>query len=860
MAQQKPTPTFDPTKPFEVFNPNAPFTLGDTTNGGRGGGAGPAGKTGANPLAGMEPQAGPGESSGWWNVASNFVKNFSEQLNPLPMLEILLMPGSPWKIGAMGQAMTEAHLQQLTKARDNYRKGNISEAVGHLMAGVIPLVGPPSGAIGEQIAQGDVSGGAGAMAGLITSIVAPGIATRINITPKLVNLAKSAEKAAVHGMASTMVPKTGPNKLQIGNMANEVAPDLLRDSTMGNVWSREALRRKVETRFQQAEQTLDAAHEARLKNRPINGPAVIQALEDTKARLIAQPMQGSSLTKAPDGPTTKRGPISVEGGVTGAMRTGTPSSTSVTFGNSMPMRSAPKPIGEAVVPGPTAARVAMIDSAIADIKALGDVVDFDALRKIRMAYDGPAKARYNPSITADFLKRTGESSGAADVTSVIRDVLSRQDKSVAAANSEYSLMRSAMTVLEAADEAALVRPSSRRVVGTAAAGGFAGLHFGGPGGAVAGTVLGPVLDAALTSGVTTQVGVSRMLLKFADAVKNRQANVAARTINQAAGTVGVTIEPGVTKTLVDTLKMPAGKAIRNAFEAVRNSNDTGAIGPLSRREFLKTAAAAPMAAKAALGGEAAATVDATAPTNFAARYPTQWKKAVSGWTDVFNKRADELGPMTPEEALKTKDAIGTSDFDLQVAEVERLGVPKNESRQLVSNAFSDESINPAIDRANNALRLTPDEWKKFNKKDDPTKPAKSTKPEGDYTLRVGKEYHPTGFRNYAEALGEYTNLLTRADETMLPLGTKVAIEKAGASKPIKQYTVGRDRSVSAQFQRAKTANAADSVSDMFQRTQMSGLSDEYPLLNGKPMGRRKKAAYDRMQDDNMVLRWFRKDE
>lgn len=53
--------------------------------------------------------------------------------------------------------------------------GRLSMAGGHALAGALPLVGPAAARAGEQIASGDVAGGLGAGAGLVTSMLAPSV-------------------------------------------------------------------------------------------------------------------------------------------------------------------------------------------------------------------------------------------------------------------------------------------------------------------------------------------------------------------------------------------------------------------------------------------------------------------------------------------------------------------------------------------------------------------------------------------------------------------------------------------------------------------------------------------------------------
>src|SRR5207247_10371873 len=116
------------------------------------------------------------------------------------------------------------------------------------------------------------------------------------------------------------------------------------------------------------------------------------------------------------------------------------------------------PLGADVVPGPNAARVAVIDQAVDELRQLGPEARYEPIRRIRQAYDSQAKTVYSPSVTADYLKAHGGKLGAADGTGTLREGLARWDPKTAAANSQYSLYRTANDVLEATAEVERTRP------------------------------------------------------------------------------------------------------------------------------------------------------------------------------------------------------------------------------------------------------------------------------------------------------------------------------------------------------------------------------------------------------------------
>src|SRR5690606_21255775 len=66
----------------------------------------------------------------------------------------------------------------LTKGKQAYDEGRISEAVGHTVAGLLPVVGPVAGHIGEEVGSGDPRRMARAV-GTGASLAAPAAVARV---------------------------------------------------------------------------------------------------------------------------------------------------------------------------------------------------------------------------------------------------------------------------------------------------------------------------------------------------------------------------------------------------------------------------------------------------------------------------------------------------------------------------------------------------------------------------------------------------------------------------------------------------------------------------------------------------------
>lgn len=353
--------------------------------------------------------------------------------------------------------------------------GKVLRTGGHGIAAIVPGVGPAAADAAGKIADGDVAGGMGEFAGMLA---APGLA-KIAASPIKTTLraasragAPAALESAAASKIAEMAPKVGPNKTRLANKAREIAPALVRDmADNGAPLTKGGFHEQVKLRLLEAESALDDASNARLPTKTFSTKEILKGLEEAKAELTAKAVGK----------------------------------------------------GKDVVPGPNAARVAMIDQAIEEVRQVrGPMVNYETIRRIRQAYDGPAKTVYNPSLTADFLKQKGSALGAADVTRVLRNQLAKWDPQTAAANAKYSLYKSADDVLSALAEVERARPKVGRQIMARLTGVLAGGQAG-PAGAAAGFLGAPLLDSALASGFTTTFKTAATLQRLADAI--RAANI-----------------------------------------------------------------------------------------------------------------------------------------------------------------------------------------------------------------------------------------------------------------------------------------------------------------------------------------------
>lgn len=377
---------------------------------------------------------------------------------------------------------------QWTQAAEAGREGRYSEMIGHGAAGSIPLIGPTAAAIGEQAAEGDVSGAVGATTGLLLpSLVKPvvkGVTRTVGATaPRLrATIAERLGTRAAANISEVMTPQVGPNKLRFGGMAEQVAPELAKRPELA-AWSRTGYEAKIGQAFETAVAKLDEAANARLSARTFSTKPIADALRKARQRWVAEPAEASKFPKVGD--------------------------TAEAFGRE-------------VIPPENAARVARIDQALADLDQLGPSAKYESLRRIREAADQSARIKYSPSMTQDFLKASGNASGSADVAGVLRENLAKFDPQTAAANTEYALFKKASDVLEAVAEVERSRPKVGRQLIAKWAGASAGAQAAGLPGAVTGYVLAPILDSVLSQAPTMKLQTAKLMTQLAEAMQKGQ--------------------------------------------------------------------------------------------------------------------------------------------------------------------------------------------------------------------------------------------------------------------------------------------------------------------------------------------------
>lgn len=448
------------------------------------------------------------------SAVSRFTKNAAEMLNPIEIVKGLgQMVRHPLDTY---ESMVDQSANQFIKANEAYERGGLSEAVGHGAAGVLPMIGPLAAEAGEQIGAGDVAGGLGKAAGILAGPKA--LKELVKVPARIPATRAMLERGAAARVADVMSPKASNQVARrMGAKAEKIAPEILKENRGG--WSRAALQKQILGKLADAEQGLDAATDARLEARAIDTRPILDALNDSRGRLTSKAIVGSRAMPVIE---------DVGQGVPPPSNLHTPSLTKPSF--SQPSFSEPvpapaqkvktaAPIGEDVVPAPNKPRVSQIDQAIDELKRLGPVSQYEPLRVMRQAYDGPAKTVYNPSLVDDFLKKSGEAKGAADVTAALRETLAKADPATAEANARYALYKSASDILEAAEQIEKAKPKTGRQIMARLTATMFGGQTAGVAGAAAGYTLAPAMDSLVNAGFTTKLKTAQLMQALADATK-----------------------------------------------------------------------------------------------------------------------------------------------------------------------------------------------------------------------------------------------------------------------------------------------------------------------------------------------------
>ena len=438
------------------------------------------------------------------NTLGTFLSHAGAQVNPVPVGQMIPFPhamgGAGWDAPVTAaKGMLAAQGVPLDNAIAAYKSGNTGQAAVHLLNYFLPIIGPILDKSGNELQKGQYAAGLGDAMGLAGAIVGPKVAGQVSSAALASRpaqaIADTADAAASRRITDVIKPTVGANKVRFANMATDVAPAVARETTG---LTRSALADSIAGKLEESTSGLDEAANQRLGARSVPTQPIIDSLMSARRRLTAEAVDAS---KVP----------------------GTKTNLNSSGQETVLTKTTAEPLGKDVVPTPNTGRVAQIDQAIKEIKQLGPVARYEPLRRIREAYDHVARVKYSPSMTADFLAKQGEASGAADVTNSLRDFLAKLDPATVKANADYSLWKKASDVVTAAEETDRARPTVGRTIMARGLGAAAGAAEGGGVGAIVGAVLGPMLErGAMSLAPAMKITVARQLASLADAIRAGQ--------------------------------------------------------------------------------------------------------------------------------------------------------------------------------------------------------------------------------------------------------------------------------------------------------------------------------------------------
>lgn len=405
-----------------------------------------------------------------------FLSNAWDTLNPMALIRAgAQLVNEP---AATVGNIARAQIDQGRQAVDLARQGRLYEAGGHAGAAAMPIVGPAAAEAGEQIASGDYAGGAGRALGLVAPVALPRAvaagarATRAVPGAMREGVATALERGAARRIKDTIAPVTGKNKANWNAVADRIAPKLA-DKQLA-AWSREGYADAIESGFQDATAALDAATDA------VSGSKMI------RTRPIAEAIQGE-----------------IDALTTGGIK------------------------GDRFVPEPYQARAAALQTALDEVRKLGSVANYQAIRTLRQAWDKrAAQSKVYAQSASEFATKEG-GEAAATAAGHMRESMAAAEPGVAAANAEWSLMKNARDVMAAKAEAEGARALQFPRTVARAGGAAAGAHTAGVPGAITAAFLSDAVEGLSRSGLTTKVQAARLMTRLAGAIRAGDATASA---------------------------------------------------------------------------------------------------------------------------------------------------------------------------------------------------------------------------------------------------------------------------------------------------------------------------------------------
>lgn len=417
------------------------------------------------------------------------VKGLASNLNPVPVLKSLYeSTQSPLgqtlgPVGAeidFGGKILRGQIDTVKSGIDALKAGNTGQGIQHVLAGLVPILGPSADDALNDIESDDPrvqARGFGKAVGILAPLGAGKFSKLAKMVPEAVRapLADALQSSANERFAGAV--SEGAGKAQGVKVAN-VAEQALNHPDVTGI-TKSGVRSGVQAELEKFEDALDTA--------AANRPSYI--------RYKTQPLINGLQAKI----------------------------------DALTVRGAN---GQPIVPPDVMPRVAKIQEAIDTLKKLGGSANYDAIKGIRQGYDIPARATYAPTMEG-YTRLTQEAKGAADVTGTLREGLAQMSPSTAEANAGYHLFKTLDDAMQAATDNARPRVSRAgpMLKGAATAVGEAS---GGWKGAVKAYLASSAVEAAAKAAPSMQIALAKMMTRAANALRANQPAVAQSAMMQFA--------------------------------------------------------------------------------------------------------------------------------------------------------------------------------------------------------------------------------------------------------------------------------------------------------------------------------------
>lgn len=404
-----------------------------------------------------QPQSVWSELSSGLSSVGNYAKNLWDQVNPIAGAKgvidamqahpVATAVGGP--VGAVVAQSLPAQGQLFDRAKQAFKAGHYEDGVRLALDYIVPMFGPSIAKAQDQAASGDIAGSAGTATGVGLNIAAPFVAKGTSA------IAPAADAAANTKTAEAMIPSRGPSRIEALNIARNVAPELNDQGV--TAFTQQGLSAGVDAKLADAGRGINQAEATVPKTTVFGQNDIVSRLQALKKQLT---VSGSSGTVAPTG-------------------------------NKM--------------------AVDALDQAITEVQQTG-TINIDNITKFRRAWQQTAAdmRAYVKNPTKDITSQGASvAAGAwADAADALNDVVETKAPQLGPAYQQWGTFRQAQKVLQAADDAEVLRRT---------------------GGTGSGGILGRFFDAAIQSRMPT-LAQARLYRGIASAIKNGNANAASAGI------------------------------------------------------------------------------------------------------------------------------------------------------------------------------------------------------------------------------------------------------------------------------------------------------------------------------------------